>query len=49
MTNNPDKVRALADHGITVAERIPLEAPENPHNAGYLATKRARMGHLLHA
>ncbi|MCA1279904.1 GTP cyclohydrolase II [Saccharopolyspora sp. 7B] len=49
MTNNPDKVRALADHGITVAERIPLEASENPHNAGYLATKRARMGHLLHA
>ncbi|GAA3357580.1 GTP cyclohydrolase II [Saccharopolyspora gregorii] len=49
MTNNPDKCRALADHGIAVTERIALEAPPNPHNAGYLAAKRDRMGHLLHA
>ncbi|GAB2679016.1 bifunctional 3,4-dihydroxy-2-butanone-4-phosphate synthase/GTP cyclohydrolase II [Saccharopolyspora gloriosae] len=47
MTNNPDKCRALAEHGIDVAERIALEAPPNPHNTGYLATKRDRMGHLL--
>ena len=47
MTNNPDKCRALADHGIAVTERIALEAPPNPHNAGYLAAKRDRMGHQL--
>lgn len=47
MTNNPDKCRALAEHGITIDERIALEVPSNPHNTGYLAAKRDRMGHLL--
>lgn len=47
MTNNPQKVAALAAQGIEVIERVPLVLPPNPHNAAYLATKRDRSGHLL--
>ncbi|MCV2489769.1 GTP cyclohydrolase II [Geodermatophilus sp. YIM 151500] len=47
MTNNPDKARALTDHGITVAGRVPHESMPNPHNWSYLAAKRDRMGHTL--
>ncbi|KPP94841.1 GTP cyclohydrolase II [Erythrobacter sp. HL-111] len=47
LTNNPAKVDALAAAGITVAERVAHQLPENPHNARYLATKRDRSGHLL--
>jgi GTP cyclohydrolase II len=47
LTNNPAKVTALAAAGVTVAERVPHQLPENPHNARYLATKRDKSGHLL--
>jgi len=47
MTNNPAKVEALRDAGVTVAERVPHQLPPNPHNARYLATKRDRTGHIL--
>ena len=47
MTNNPKKVEALSASGVSVAERVPHQLPENPHNARYLATKRDRSGHLL--
>ena len=47
MTNNPRKVDALTDMGIVVAERIPLQSGLNPHNAQYLATKTAKLGHLM--
>lgn len=47
MTNNPAKVAALAEAGVTIAERVPHALPANPHNARYLATKRDRSGHLL--
>ena len=47
MTNNPAKVSALQDVGVTVAERVPHQLPANPHNARYLATKRDRTGHIL--
>ncbi len=46
LTNNPDKVAQLAAHGLDVT-REPHQLPANPHNAHYLATKRARQGHLL--
>ena len=49
MTNNPDKLAALARHGITVVERVPLAFPSNAHNAAYLRTKAVRSGHLLDA
>jgi 3,4-dihydroxy 2-butanone 4-phosphate synthase/GTP cyclohydrolase II len=47
LTNNPAKVAGLAARGIDVAERVHLVLPASPENAGYLATKRARLGHLL--
>lgn len=47
MTNNPDKVRDLARHGVVVAERVPHAFPPTGHSAFYLATKAARSGHLF--
>jgi 3,4-dihydroxy 2-butanone 4-phosphate synthase/GTP cyclohydrolase II len=47
LTNSPHKLASLAELGIDVVERVPLELTPNDHNRGYLATKRARMGHLL--
>jgi GTP cyclohydrolase II len=47
LTNNPAKVRALTDAGISVLERVPLAGFTNRHNARYLDTKRDLLGHLL--
>ena len=47
MTNNPDKVRGLAEHGINVLERVPHAFPDNPHNRAYLRTKADKAGHLI--
>nr|WP_017129929.1 GTP cyclohydrolase II [Pseudomonas agarici] len=47
MTNNPRKVKALTDMGITVAERVPLHTGHNPHNKLYLATKADKLGHMM--
>ena len=45
LTNNPDKVAALARCGITIEERVPHAFPANAHNDFYLATKASRFGH----
>jgi GTP cyclohydrolase II len=47
LTNNPDKVDAVQRHGITVTERVPDVVAPNDHNRFYLATKRAKSGHLF--
>ncbi|HUP89305.1 MAG TPA: GTP cyclohydrolase II [Longimicrobiales bacterium] len=47
LTNNPDKVQALENFGLTVAERVPLEAKPRVANRNYLETKRTKFGHLL--
>ena len=46
LTNNPAKIAGLEAAGITVAERVPHHMPTNPHNAVYVATKKAKSGHL---
>jgi GTP cyclohydrolase II len=46
LTNNPRKVEALQAEGIRVAERVAHHMPANPHNADYLAVKKAKSGHL---
>ena len=46
MTNNPDKVAALARYGVDVVERVAHKFPTNPHNEAYVATKKAKAGHL---
>jgi GTP cyclohydrolase II len=47
LTNNPRKIEMMRANGITVAERVPLRAGATDQNAGYLATKAAKSGHLL--
>ena len=47
LSNNPAKVAGLTAAGITVAGTTPLEIAPNDHNTHYLATKRARLGHIL--
>ena len=47
MTNNPIKRSGLEGFGLEIVERVPIEAPPNRHNLGYLRTKREKMGHLL--
>jgi GTP cyclohydrolase II len=47
MTNNPAKLQALAEQGIEIVERVPIQAHPNAVNVGYLRTKASRMGHLL--
>jgi GTP cyclohydrolase II len=47
LTNNPAKLEALAQHGIEIVERVPIEGHTNAVNQGYLQTKANRMGHLL--
>jgi 3,4-dihydroxy 2-butanone 4-phosphate synthase/GTP cyclohydrolase II len=48
MTNNPLKVVGLEGYGLTIEERVPVIIEPNEHNRRYLATKEARMGHVLH-
>lgn len=47
ITNNPRKVSGLREHGVDVTTRQPLRIAPNPHNVDYLATKKAKSGHLL--
>jgi GTP cyclohydrolase II len=47
LTNNPDKIDKLRAEGVKVLGRIPIIIPANPHDEGYLATKKEKMGHLL--
>ena len=46
LTNNPNKVAGLESAGIRVVERVAHHMPTNPHNADYVATKKAKSGHL---
>jgi 3,4-dihydroxy 2-butanone 4-phosphate synthase/GTP cyclohydrolase II len=47
LTNNPRKLVGLEGYGLRVAGGVRIEAPTNSENAGYLATKRTKLGHLL--
>ncbi len=47
MTNNPRKVQALEDLGVSVVERLELHTGHNPHNSRYLSTKAGKLGHLF--
>jgi len=47
LTNNPAKVEMMQNHGIDVAERVPLKVGLNPLNAKYLDTKAKKSGHIL--
>lgn len=49
LTNNPKKTDAFIYGGfdLQVVDQVPITAPENEHNARYLATKRDKLGHKL--
>ena len=47
LTNNPDKVYQLADFGLEIVERVPIEVPANGVDDFYLRTKKEKMGHML--
>ena len=47
MTNNPEKVAAMEQAGIAVAERVSAEVVPQESFAAYLKTKQEKMGHLL--
>jgi len=46
-SNNPLKEAALRDGGIEVTELVPSHVGVTAANAGYLSTKRDRLGHRL--
>jgi len=46
LTNNPDKLGALAAAGLSAVTRTSLVASAHPAASAYLETKRTRMGHL---
>ena len=47
MSNNPAKIDALEMAGILVTEYVPIIVGQEDENAGYLETKRDKMGHIL--
>ncbi|NJD38703.1 MAG: bifunctional 3,4-dihydroxy-2-butanone-4-phosphate synthase/GTP cyclohydrolase II [Geobacter sp.] len=47
MTNNPRKLVGLQGYGITVVDRVPIEASPTCSNRRYLEAKRDKLGHLL--
>ncbi len=47
LTNNPKKITGISGFGLTVTSQEPIEVEPNPENAGYLRSKRDKMGHLL--
>jgi 3,4-dihydroxy 2-butanone 4-phosphate synthase/GTP cyclohydrolase II len=47
MTNNPRKIYGLEGFGLKIVERVPLEIPPCKENAGYLRTKKDKLGHML--
>ena len=47
LSNNPDKVAALENAGVSVVERVPCEVAPSTHAEEYLKTKREKLGHLF--
>jgi GTP cyclohydrolase II len=47
LSNNPHKVQAMEESGVSVVERVPCIAPDVETRAAYLRTKRIKMGHFL--
>ncbi len=47
MSNNPKKRKGLIGYGLEVVDNVPLQVEPNPHNFGYLNTKKEKMGHEL--
>lgn len=46
LTNNPKKIVGLEGYGLEITGREPIRIEPGRHNAGYLETKRRKLGHL---
>lgn len=47
MSNNPDKIAALENAGVEVAERVPAITVGSEYSREYLDVKREKLGHLI--
>src|SRR4026208_916282 len=47
MSDNPAKIQSLRQAGLEVVERVQLEVEPHDFFAGYLKTKKEKMGHLI--
>ena len=47
LTNNPRKFVGLEGYGLSIADRVAIEAAPTDSNRRYLQTKREKLGHLL--
>src|SRR4051812_4050845 len=47
ITNNPRKMVGLEGYGLRVEERVSIVQPTHEESAGYMQTKRDKLGHLL--
>jgi len=47
ITNNPSKFGGLEGFGLEITGRVSIPTTPNPHNEGYLRTKKEQMGHLI--
>jgi 3,4-dihydroxy 2-butanone 4-phosphate synthase/GTP cyclohydrolase II len=47
ITNNPRKIFGLEGYGLKIVDRVALHTEPTPHNERYIATKRAKLGHLF--
>lgn len=47
LTNNPDKIKIVAESNIHLNKRIPLQIDSTSESEGYLKVKREYFGHLF--
>lgn len=47
MSNNPKKRAGLIGYGLEIVENVAIEIESNPHNEGYLQTKKDKLGHEI--
>jgi 3,4-dihydroxy 2-butanone 4-phosphate synthase/GTP cyclohydrolase II len=47
ISNNPLKLQAVEEAGLQIVERVSIEVDSSEDAAGYLRTKKEKLGHLL--
>ncbi len=47
ITNNPRKIFGLEGYGLKIVGRVPIQTPPTVYNRKYIATKRAKLGHIF--
>ncbi len=47
ITNNPRKIFGLEGYGIKIVGRVSMQTAPTVHNKKYMATKRAKLGHMF--